>query len=237
MNKKRSSRQSAFFNIRVLISLALGLFGFVLSLIAAGVVPSLSSGSSQSQPNQSSRALTKSLTIAAKGMALRYPEGWSVGQPTLNSWVILNAPAGQRETVKPTVRVVIGYLERTDHADAVKQLAEYAKESTQPSTFLAIGGWPALQRVQLVKRPQPGNAPLFPDRNMVQITTAIAADNLLVRLEGDLPSDADQQLKDLVLAIGQSLMFQSVGNPAQVQEELNKLQSSPRRPDSPQARV
>ena len=72
---------------------------------------------------------------------------------------------------------------------------------------------------------------------MVQITTAVAADNLLVRLEGDLPSNADQQLKDLVLAIGQSLMFHSAGNPAQVQQELNKLQSLPRRRDSPQTRV
>ena len=139
MNKKRSSRQSAFFNIRVLISLAFCLFGIVLSLFAAGVVPSLGSGGGQPQPNQTSKALTKSLTIAAKGVTLRYPEGWSVGQPTLNSWVIQNVPAGKQATAKPTVRVVIGYLERTDHSDAVSQLEEYAKESTQPSTFLAIG--------------------------------------------------------------------------------------------------
>ncbi|MGB9474317.1 MAG: Ig-like domain-containing protein [Candidatus Udaeobacter sp.] len=191
----------------------------------------------QGQPSQASKMLTKTVNIGAKGITLRFPENWSVGQPTLNSWVILNVPADQLKTTKPTVRVVIGYLDRTDHADAVSQLAEYAKESSQPSTFLAIGGWPALQRVQLVKRPQPGNAPVFPDRNMVQITTAVAANNLLVRLEGDLPSDADQQLKNLVLAIGQSLMFQSVGNPAQVQQELNKLQSSPGRRDSPQPHV
>jgi hypothetical protein len=208
--------------------------GVVLALAAVVPVKTLIG---QGQPAQASKMLTKTVSIGAKGITLRFPENWSVGQPTLNSWVILNVPAGQQKTTKPTVRVVIGYLERTDHADAVSQLAEYAKESSQPSTFLAIGGWPALQRVQLVKRPQPGNAPVFPDHNMVQITTAVAADNLLVRLEGDLPSNADQQLKDLVLAIGQSLMFQSAGNPAQVQQELNKLQSLPGRRDSPQARV
>ena len=208
--------------------------GVVLALAAVVPVKTLIG---QGQPVQPSKMLTKTVSIGAKGITLRFPENWSVGQPTLNSWVILNVPAGHQETTKPTVRVVIGYLERTDHADAVSQLAEYAKESSQPPTFLAIGGWPALQRVQLVKRPQPGNAPVFPDRNMVQITTAVAADNLLVRLEGDLPSNADQQLKDLVLAIGQSLMFQSAGNPAQVQQELNKLQSLPGRRDSPHARV
>lgn len=208
--------------------------GVVLALAAVLPVKTLIG---QGQPAQASKMLTKTVSIGTKGITLRFPENWSVGQPTLNSWVILNVPAGQQKTTKPTVRLVIGYLERTDHTDAVSQLAEYAKESSQPSTFLAIGGWPALQRVQLVKRPQPGNAPVFPDRNMVQITTAVAADNLLVRLEGDLPSNADQQLKDLVLAIGQSLMFQSAGNPAQVQQELNKLQSLPRRRDSPQTRV
>jgi hypothetical protein len=119
----------------------------------------------------------------------------------------------------------------------VSQLADYANESTQSARFLTIGGWPALQRVQLVKRSQPGNAPPFPDANMVQITTAVAADDLLVRLEGDLPSNADQQLKDLVLAIGQSLAFRSVGNPAQVEQELNKLKSLPSRSASPQAGV
>ena len=208
--------------------------GVVLALAAVVPVKTLIG---QGQPAQASKMLTKTLNVGAKGITVRYPEGWSTGQPTLSSWVILNVPAAQQNIAKPTVRVLIGYLERPDHADAVKQLAEYANESSQPSTFLAIGGWPALQRVQLVKRPQPGNAPLFPDRNMVQITTAVAAGNLLIRLEAQLPSNADQQLKDLVLAIGRSLTFPTVGNSAEVQQELNTLQSLPRRRDSPQARV
>jgi hypothetical protein len=233
MNKKRSALQSAFFNMRILLGFALCLLAIALSLFAAGVLPSPSSSISQSQIDQASKALTKSLSIATKGITLRLPENWSTGQPTQNSWVILNVPAGQQDTATPTVRVAIGYLERTDHADAVNQLAEYAHESRNPSTFLAIGGWPALQRVQLVERPQPGEGPMFPDPNMVQITTAIAADNLLIRVEADLPSNADDQLKELVLALGQSLTFGSVGNPAQVEQELNKLGSSPSRPDSP----
>jgi hypothetical protein len=208
--------------------------GVVLALAAVVPVKTLIG---QAQPSQASKVVTKTLNVGAKGITVKYPEGWSTGQPTLSSWVILNVPASQQNIAKPTVRVLIGYLERPDHADAVKQLAEYANEFSQPSTFLAIGGWPALQRVQLVKRPQPGNAPLFPDRNMVQITTAVAADNLLVRLEAQLPSNADEQLKELVLAIGRSLAFPTVGNPAEVQQELNTLQSLPRRRDSPQARV
>src|SRR6266436_2778622 len=189
MNKKRSTSESGFFNIRIVIGLAFCLFAIVLSLFAAGVVPSPSSGVGQGQPQQASTSLTNSLSIAAKGITVRFPEDWSAAEPTQNSWVILNVPADQQNTATPTVRVAIGYLERIDHADAVSQLLEYANESGQPSTFLTIGGWPAMQRVQLVKRPQPGEGPLFADPNMVQITTAVAAGNLLVRLEGSLPSD------------------------------------------------
>jgi len=214
--------------------LSLGVILALLAVLPLGAVKTLVG---QGQPTQASTPLTQTLSIREKGITVRFPQGWSVGQPTVNSWVILNVPAEKQDTAKPTVRLVIGYLERIDHADAVSQLAEYANESSQRSTFLAIAGWPALQRVQLVKRPQPGDAPPFPDPNMVQITTAVAADNLLVRLEGDLPSNADQQLKDLVLAIGQSLVFRSTGNPAQVEQELNKLKSSPSRSPSPQTGV
>jgi hypothetical protein len=209
--------------------------GVILALAAILPLSAVKTLFGQGQPNQARKALTQTLSIRAKDITLRFPEGWSVGQPTPNSWVILNVPRDQQETAKPTVRVAMGYLERIDHADAVSQLAEYANESSQPSTFLTIGGWPALQRVQLVKRSQPGDAPPFPDPNMVQITTAVAADNLLVRLEGDLPSNADQQLKDLVLAIGRSLVFRSVGNPAQVEQEVKKLKSSPTGSASPQS--
>src|SRR5437870_2598663 len=171
-----------------------------------------------------------------KGIFVSYPDGWSLAQPTMNSWVILNVPADKQETFEPTVRVTIGYLDRTDHADAVRQLAEYAKESRVNSAFLVIGGWPALQRVQLVKRrlPVEGRDAWFRDPKMVQITTAVAAGNLLVRLEGNLPSNANQQLRGLVLAIGRSLVFSSTGDPALVQQELNQLNRSPRRPDTPQ---
>jgi hypothetical protein len=218
--------RNTFLSLGVILALAAILpFGTVKTLIG------------QSQPQQPTASLTQSLSVATTGVTVRFPDGWSIGQPTLNSWVILNVPANQQDTAKPTVRVAISYLERTDHADAVNQLAEYAHESHTPSTFLAIGGWPALQRVQLVKRPQPGEGEKFPDPDMVQITTAVAADNLLIRLEGDLPSNADEQLKNLVLAIGQGLTFASTGNPAQVQQELNKLGTSPNRPDSPSGGV
>lgn len=171
-----------------------------------------------------------------KGISISYPDGWSLAQPSLDSWVVLNVPPDQQDTQVPTVRLSIGYLERPDHGDALSQLAEYANESSVSPTFLVIGGWPAMQRVQLVERRFPGDQEdeFFRDVDMLQITTAVAADNLLVRVEGDLPSWADQQLQSLVLSIGQSLAFSSTGDPAQVQQELNQLMNLPPRSPAPQ---
>jgi len=206
---------------RLLVTLAIASMALVCLPIMGAAQPLLSH--------------TLHIATAQQGISVGYPDGWSVAQPTSNTWVLLNVPADQQETVTPTVRVQIGYGERPDHADAVSQLTEFANESGRPSTFLAIGGWPALQRVQLVPRPQPSHSPVSPDSLMVQITTAVAAGNLLVRLESHLPSDADEALKALVLAIGQSLKFTSTGDPVQVQQELHQLQSAPRRRDSSRA--
>src|SRR6266851_7354752 len=84
--------------------------------------------------------LIQTLQIATdhQVISVSYPAYWSVAQPTVNSWVILNVPASQQDSATPTVRVVIGYLQRVDHGDAVSQLAEYAQESQTPGTFLAI---------------------------------------------------------------------------------------------------
>ena len=114
--------------------------GVVLALAAILPVKTLIG---QGQPAQVSKMLTKTVSIGTKGITLRFPENWSVGQPTLNSWVILNVPAGQQKTTKPTVRLVIGYLERTDHADAVSQRQNMRRNpvSPQPSS-LSVAGQP-----------------------------------------------------------------------------------------------
>src|SRR5437667_10794457 len=97
---KRKIAANTFLGIGVILALAAVMpvtltFGAVKTLIA------------QVTPVQARKPLTKTVSIGTKGIMLRYPEGWSVGQPTLNSWVIQNVPAGHEESVKPTVRVLI----------------------------------------------------------------------------------------------------------------------------------
>src|SRR6266496_2371353 len=178
-------------------------------------------------------ALPHTLSLPAEEVSIQYPDEWSLAHPTANTWVVLNVPADQLDRVGPTVRVHIGYLERSDHAGAVRELAEIANEYATQSRFLTIGGWPALERVQLLDRPQPSEAPPYPDPRVVQITTAVAAGSLLIRLEGRLPSDADRPLRRLVLDIGRSLSFKSEGNAADVEQEVKRLQGLPRAAEPP----
>ena len=59
--------------------------GVVLALAAVVPVKTLIG---QGQPAQASKMLTKTLNVGAKGITVRYPEGWSTGQPTLSSWAV-----------------------------------------------------------------------------------------------------------------------------------------------------
>ena len=63
---------------------------------------------------------------------------------------------------------------------------------------------------------------------VLQITTAVAADDLLVRLESRLPENAPSQVVDEVEAIGQSVGFVTRGNATQVGQEIQGLRASPR---------
>jgi uncharacterized repeat protein (TIGR01451 family) len=182
-----------------------------------------SQGTAQGTP------LVHTLTIDALGMSVSYPDGWSVPpQRLVNMHELINVPANQQDTLEATARVKITTETRTDHAGAVRRLQEIAAEASSSSTFLSIGGWPALQRRHVEPRPQPSQGPAFVDEMVLRITTAVAAGSLLVRLDGVLPSDADQQLINQVEAIGKSLIFKTAGDPGQVRQQLEKLRSSPR---------
>src|SRR5262249_22308563 len=158
-----------------------------VACIALIAVPSPSPAQLPSLPN--------SLEIKTFGLSLRYPDGWSATR-SANVDMLFNVPAGQLGTLDAHARAKVPQItifteRRTDHAEAVRRLKEIEAEASSPSTFLNIGGWPALQRQHLQPRPQPGqDLPVGDDSGMVLvITTAVAAEDLLVRLEGWLPSD------------------------------------------------
>ena len=212
---------------------------FLVAVLVAGTgiclfCLALITGPSKSEA-QKPPVLTQTLSFEVGGMGITvsYPEGWSVS-PTqfINMKELINVAANQQNTLQPTASIRIRSQTRTDHAEAVHELKEIAAEVDSPSRFLNIGHWPALQRRHMERRQQPGEGPRFADEMALRITTAIAAGNLLVRLDGVLPSGADPKLINVVEAVGRSLVFTVKGNPDQVQEELKNLRNSARQKSS-----
>jgi hypothetical protein len=180
--------------------------------------------------------LPQTLNIEVEGMriTISYPEGWSAAQDA-NVYKLLNVPVEKQHTLDAAALDRIAHImvfteHRSDHAEAVRRLKEMEAETESPSTFRIIGGWPGLQRRHLAPKPQPGQAPLLvkPGEMVLEITTAVAAENLLVRLEGRLRPDALPEVIDQVEAIGRSLIFATSGHPDRVEQEIRDLRMSPR---------
>jgi len=180
-------------------------------------------------------AFTGTLVLKAEGITVRHPAGWS-GVRQANLHVLYNVPAQTLNTLGAnalvnTARIFIHTERRKDHGEAVRQLKEIEAEATSPSTFLSIGGWPALQRRHLTIKPLPGqDAPgsAASPEMVVQITTAVAVSDLLVRLESLVAQDAPSQVANEVEEIGRSLSFATTGNPAQVDQEIQNLRGGPK---------
>jgi len=175
-------------------------------------------------PSVAQVLLRNELAIKAHGITMRYPAGWSSPPKRFaNMDELVNVPEGEQERGRPTARVQITAVRRTDHAEALRELRDIAREVHSPATFLDIGGWPGLQRRHTEPRQQPSGGPLFPDAIVLRITTAVAVGNLLVRAEASLPSAASSILINQVEAMGRSLRFATHGNPQQTQRELQEV--------------
>src|SRR5262245_1669774 len=172
--------------------------------------------------------LSGSLTVSGGALTVRYPESWSVAPSQLtNVQELVDVPADRQTTETATARVKVRVQTRTDHQDALQQLREIAAEFEAPPTFLTIGGWPALQRRALARRQQPSQGTRHPDDEVLRVTTAVAAGDLLVRLEATLPADAASALVEEAEAIGRELEFASPGDPGVAADEINQLNTTP----------
>jgi len=177
-----------------------------------------------SSPGLAQRPLPNRLDIKSGGITLRYPADWSSPPKRFaNMDELVNVPADKQDTAEATVRIQITVVTRTDHTEAVRELREIASENTSRPTIVRLGGWPALQRRHLGLREQPGEGPQFADKMVLTITTAIAAGDLLVRLEASLPSAASPTLITQVEAIERSISFATQGNTPRTNREILEL--------------
>lgn len=177
-------------------------------------------------------------------VTLQQPAEWSLIQYSL-SYELIHATSQQLEKLSPPERdklpkINIWRESLPDHAAVLKRLLEIAAESSAVPQFSTIAGWPALQRSQLIPKPQRGQgvgqesaaAPVL----LRHITIAIAADNLLLRLDGFAEPDLSTFLWKEMQQIAGGLHFRVAADQSRVNQEVQELRRAPSPRTLPPAR-
>lgn len=181
---------------------------------------------------QQPRPLTRTLKIQSKGITLAHPDAWTAPPKRFANMDELVTVSSDPDAKQAVSSIKITTETRRSHAEAVGRLKDIAFAiGAGPSAFGIIGGWPSLQYRHMEDRPLPGDEedrPQFADKKVLRVTTAVAAGVLLVRVEAALPSDADPGLIAEAEAIGRSLSFATKSNPAETEQEVERLRANPR---------
>ena len=179
----------------------------------------------QGQGKADPEALPQELSFDGQ-FTVRYPANWSeLPSVYRNSKTLVSVPKSEHGNLSASknayglsdrvARVMITIEQRRSASEAVQRLREIANSYPTPATFLEIGGWPAVEQSRLEQRPLKGASPLIQqpasqlimpdDRLTFHKTTVIAADTLVIRLEGAMPPKGNEQLQRDVEAIGRSV--------------------------------
>jgi alpha-tubulin suppressor-like RCC1 family protein len=164
------------------------------------------------------------------GLTLRHPEGWYATRQDESAWLV-NAPPAQATgpALNGLAQVFVTVEHRTNHADAVHRLREIAAEFDVPVTYLTIGGWPAMQRRVVTPKEEPGaEGAQARQQEILRITTAIAAGDLLIRAEARMPPDIGEPTEDQVRAIEAGMVIRTAGDQADSQRTIEELRAAPR---------
>ena len=171
--------------------------------------------------------------IANDQIALKVPAVW-----TYQTWRGSTAIELRRSRETPEIPVNGGHImvfkeKRRSRDEAVMRLGEIAAESKVPPTFLLIDGWPAVERRETVTIPLPDEAEKSAsdsNQKAVLVTTAIAAEDVVVRLEASLPLGVSSSILTEVEKIGRSFTFTARPKAAQSKDYLQRLRSEAERP-------
>jgi hypothetical protein len=162
-----------------------------------------------------------------KGVSVYIAEPWAVLSGRFRNAVEIVTPAVTPAHPVSDARILVTTEKRKDHQEALRRLVEIVEGYRTQPTFVEIGGWPALQRRVLAPLPRRG-APATrgatePDVFAWNLTTAVAADNLVVRLEATVALAAGMGLIKQTESIGRSATFARRGTPTQIQQGITSL--------------
>ncbi len=189
------------------------LSGLLMAAIAAAPVHAQRSGRDVARVNEE--------------ITLAIPEGWSQLENGYKNMVELVAVPGEKQQGTDGVfpaRLRVFLEPRLDHQEAVGRLAEIAVEWEGERRFLVIGGWPALERRYDLPVPQIGERAGGPQAISPSLTTAIAYDVTLVRVEGHVDPKGDPRLLDVIAKAAQGIRFARKGDPERSKKMLEEAE-------------
>jgi hypothetical protein len=167
------------------------------------------------------------------GLLVSYSSTWAPAkQQNPNAFNLVTPPnAATADAVSAVINITTEV--RQNHAEAVQELREMASGLPKAPKFLTIDGWPALQARGLVpttreeQLEKKGHQLDSQGRPLVRrAATVIAADNIVVRIEGALTPQADARLLDQVDAIAQHVRYRLAGDATNSTRELQQLRKS-----------
>jgi hypothetical protein len=143
-------------------------------------------------------------------------------------------PAGkgvEQLTGYPVARILITTEARSNHADALKRLEAIAASRDAPAEFIEVGGWPAVEVTFTERLPRRGARgdeeaeASAPDMMVQRRITAIAQGDKVVTFDASVLPDAPQDLLKDAKEITRSVRFAKTGEPSEVKEELETMQT------------
>lgn len=153
-------------------------------------------------------SITLSQTLQTEnGFSVSYPQGWSTDKLE-NLDVIFSVPELITEVPNfdEIVQIIIHVEQHPDNEAAIVRLTQITGESDSPSTRIEVNDWPGIERTQISLVLQAGSSGTGEaTQEIMVITTVVAADNLLIRLESNASPNAAPELIEQVLAIGCSI--------------------------------
>ncbi len=178
---------------------------------------------------------TGSTRVFALGQAgsVEYPAGWWA-RHYANAHELWNAAPeklaqASGEEREAIARIESNVIECADHGEALRRLREIEAEWGATPRYGTIGGWPALQRRQLVPKPLEGgdDDPDAGREKLWMVTTAVAAGNTVIRLDGFAPEKTPPGVLDQMESIGRAIRPLAAGNAGQASKEVDELRRSP----------
>ena len=175
---------------------------------------------------------TYTVTMANNQVTLKAPTAWSQYAWPGSTVVELTRLRKPSTGALSDAHIIVFTEKRRDYEEAVVRLGDIAAESKATSTFLLIDGWPALQRRQTIAVPLPSSldaANAGPERKVVQVTTAIAANDVVVLSEASVPVGVKDSIVTEVERLGRSFTFAARPNLAKSNDEIQRLRSAAQR--------